>query len=317
MTTTLATELMPTLSIGEANNRYQAMAQFVTSQLKKDIDYGVIPGSQKPTLLKPGAEKLCTFFRLRIPLPEIIESVKDWTGADHNGEPFFYCEVSQSLTRDGEVIAASIASCSSWESKYRWRERQRECPLCGHATIFRSKKDGGWFCWSKKGGCGASFPPADEAIMSQGSGRVPNPDVYDLVNTVWKMAQKRAFIGATLLATNASEFFTQDMEDFHREAEPRSANGVSHTTPFVDTSESANTRDYLLRQLDAILQDTDIARAEWELVSTWKPEAELKRPDLAAVHWHEVVDASKRAMDIIGQRKAAKLQEEIQSPSEG
>lgn len=29
----------------------------VQSTLKKDHDYGVIPGTNKPTLLKPGAEK--------------------------------------------------------------------------------------------------------------------------------------------------------------------------------------------------------------------------------------------------------------------
>ncbi len=43
--------------------------------------------------------------------------------------------------------------------------------------------------------------------------RIPNPDVADLVNTIQKMAQKRALVAATLIATSASEFFTQDVED--------------------------------------------------------------------------------------------------------
>ena len=34
------------------------------------------------------------------------------------------------------------------------------------------------------------------------------------VETVQKMGQKRALIAATLIAVNASEFYTQDMEDF-------------------------------------------------------------------------------------------------------
>src|SRR5262249_1947298 len=42
---------------------------------------------------------------------------------------------------------------------------------------------------------------------------VVNSEPYELVNTFQKMAQKRAFIAATLLATNASEFFSQDLED--------------------------------------------------------------------------------------------------------
>ena len=34
-----------------------------------------------------------------------------------------------------------------------------------------------------------------------------------MVNTIQKMAQKRALVAATLIATSASEFFTQDVED--------------------------------------------------------------------------------------------------------
>lgn len=36
---------------------------------------------------------------------------------------------------------------------------------------------------------------------------------YALINTVMKQSQKRAFVGATLLACNASEYFTQDLDD--------------------------------------------------------------------------------------------------------
>ena len=43
---------------------------------------------------------------------------------------------------------------------------------------------------------------------------IPNADIADVINTVLKIAQKRAYIAATLSATNASEYFTQDLEDF-------------------------------------------------------------------------------------------------------
>jgi hypothetical protein len=43
---------------------------------------------------------------------------------------------------------------------------------------------------------------------------VKNPDVSDLVNTILKMADKRALVAATLIATGLSEYFTQDMDDF-------------------------------------------------------------------------------------------------------
>jgi hypothetical protein len=68
-------------------------------------------------------------------------------------------------------------------------------------------------CFRKKGGCGAKFSLGDQSIESQQVGRVPNPDIADQVNTIQKMAQKRALVGVCLLAVNASEFFTQDVED--------------------------------------------------------------------------------------------------------
>jgi len=43
--------------------------------------------------------------------------------------------------------------------------------------------------------------------------RIANPNVVSMKNTIMKMAQKRAFVGAILLSTGASEFYTQDIED--------------------------------------------------------------------------------------------------------
>jgi hypothetical protein len=43
---------------------------------------------------------------------------------------------------------------------------------------------------------------------------IPNDDVPEQVNTILKMAQKRALVAATLIATGLSDYFTQDIEDF-------------------------------------------------------------------------------------------------------
>src|SRR3712207_8854318 len=48
---------MPAMSIESAVERYNAVTEFVSRVLRKDVDYGVIPGTDKRTLLKPGAEK--------------------------------------------------------------------------------------------------------------------------------------------------------------------------------------------------------------------------------------------------------------------
>jgi hypothetical protein len=207
---------MPAMSIESAVERYNAVTEFVSRVLRKDVDYGVIPGTEKRTLLKPGAEKLTTFFGLSTRF-ELLERIEDWTGEAHGGEPFFYYLYRCRLFRGDVLIAEGDASCNSREVKYRWREAQRACPACGQSAIIKGKEDfgGGWLCWKKKGGCGAKFPDGDQTIESQQTGRVFNPDIADQVNTIQKMSQKRSLVGAVLLAVNASEFFTQDVEDMH------------------------------------------------------------------------------------------------------
>jgi len=207
---------MPALPIEMAVERYSAVTEFVSKILRKDIDYGVIPGTEKRTLLKPGAEKLTTFFGLSTRFV-IVERIEDWSGEEHGGEPFFYYLYRCQLFRGDLLIAESEGSCNSRETKYRWRAAQRTCPACGVAAIIKGREEygGGWVCLKKKGGCGAKYADGDATIESQQTGRVFNPDIDDQVNTIQKMAQKRSLVGAVLLAVNASEFFTQDVEDLH------------------------------------------------------------------------------------------------------
>ena len=58
-------------------------------------------------------------------------------------------------------------------------------------------------------------------ILSRCSARCNNREakyrslsLFDIRNTVQKMAEKRAFVSAVLMATGASDIFTQDIEDF-------------------------------------------------------------------------------------------------------
>ena len=207
-------EMMPALTMEQVVERRNLLVEFTRKALQDGVDFGIIPSTSKPTLLKPGAEKLCSLFGLA-PTFEILDSVKDWTGAAHSGEPLFYFEYKCKLWRNGQLVAEGDGSCNSWEKKYRFRDAKRVCPDCGKETIIKGRQEygGGWLCHRKQGGCGAKFYIDDETITSQESGQVSNPEVPDLVNTIKKMAAKWALVAATLLAVNASEFFTQDLED--------------------------------------------------------------------------------------------------------
>jgi hypothetical protein len=110
-------------------------------------------------------------------------------------------------------------SCNSWEKKYRYRESKRICPRCQQPVIRSSDRE--YYCWAKQGGCGAKFPltfdaiafgTAPWAIVQQKVGLVPNPEIFDQVNTLMKMAQKRALVAAVLVGCAASEFFTQNLD---------------------------------------------------------------------------------------------------------
>jgi predicted RNA-binding Zn-ribbon protein involved in translation (DUF1610 family) len=187
----------------------------VAELLTPGTDFGVIPGTEKPVLLKPGAEKITDALGL-YPDYECLDKIEDWeAGLFHYR---YRCVLRQ---RGGEmVIATGIGSCNSRESRYRWRYTERTCPSCGKATILKSRKEGqGWFCWRKRGGCGQEFPSDAEAIVSQEIGRVESDDTFSVVNTIDKMAQKRSLVAANL-NLGFSDRFTQDLEDHNVGGEP-------------------------------------------------------------------------------------------------
>ncbi len=212
---------LPVMSIGVAIQRRNTIVEAVTKLMKDGQDFGTIPGTNKPTLLNPGADKLNNLFGL-VPEFFITDKEEDWTGERHGGEAFFSYTVICRLRRGDFQMGEGLGSCNSWESKYRFRKSERECPACRQATIIKGKPEygGGWVCFVKKGGCGAKFRAGDAAIEAQLVGKVNNPEIFDQVNTILKMANKRAKIAATLNATSAHEFFTQDMEDMQQQGEP-------------------------------------------------------------------------------------------------
>lgn len=160
----------------------------IESALKVDRDYGVIPGTKKPTLLKPGAERINAAFAC-VAAYEIVEREVDhdrvnqytkrsWVWGQRKGEKIWTEEAGESkglyryvvLCRlihreSGVEIGQGVGSCSTMESKYIDRPR-------------------------------------------------------DVENTVLKMAKKRAYVDATLTTFGLSDQFTQDVEDMPHEAPP-------------------------------------------------------------------------------------------------
>jgi len=158
----------------------------------KDSDYGVIPGTTKPTLLKPGAEKIAKLLGLADTY-EILDKAEEWK------MPFFRYLVKCKLVHVGmnAVISEGMGECNSMESKYRWRwVSERDLPegVDKSNLVTQERKS------SKTGGHWTVY-------------RLDNDDIYSQVNTILKMAKKRALVDAALSAGRLSDVFTQDIED--------------------------------------------------------------------------------------------------------
>lgn len=160
----------------------------------------------KPSLLKPGAEKLILACGLVAKVTPTLTEL--------GVRPGEHLEVNTRVVlcdRSGNFEAEGYGICSTFEQKYRWVTEERKCPQCKR-PVFKSKDGSGYFCWNKRGGCGATFRDNDPDMTSQSVGIIENPNVADYRNTVLKMSEKRAFVDAAL-KLGASFLFTQDVED--------------------------------------------------------------------------------------------------------
>lgn len=216
----------------------------------------------KPALLKPGAELL----NAAMGLHPVLSDEYPPTIEERGGEMFIQFRRTCAIYRqtgpselDRMLVGQASGECNSWETKYRYRgQAGRVCPECGAGAIIKGNpkyaptvgdkrggqvlpgyEKGGYLCWKKKDGCGAVFPD-NHAVGQQETVREKNPDPMALVNTILKMADKRALVAATLIATGCSDLFTQDIEE---NAPAASAPAPASMTGDQGAEESADYED--------------------------------------------------------------------------
>lgn len=200
--------------------------------------YGkIFPGQKKPTLLQPGAEKLCSAFGMT---PRYdVETIP----VEGEGIPWGHREVrvTASLYTRGDqtFLGQGVGVCTTLEPKYRYRE----------ASETTEVEVPGEFWESGDSQAERDFDTLRDALDATGkdypssaslgtekvegvwyitykAGRAENPDPAAEWNTVTKMAKKRALVDAVKTATAASDIFTQDVEDM--EPEQFGGNGGGH-----------------------------------------------------------------------------------------
>lgn len=177
--------IIESINLNELKSNMQKISDFhnlIQNMLRKEYDYGVIPGTAKPTLLKPGAEKICMLFGLT-PKYEILKNVEDY---DNN---FFSYSFKCILLKNENIVAEGVGSCNSKEKRYRYLLVNRLEP---------------------------NYSGESEKVQDRYGNikyRIENTEIFNYINTILKMAKKRAFVDAILQVASLSEMFTQDLED--------------------------------------------------------------------------------------------------------
>ena len=216
--------MMPAMGIQELQRQVALIDQALGAVMKKKVHYDIIPGTDKPCLLKPGAEKICLLFQLS---PEI--EVKEKELADGHREYSVTCRLIHRGT--GILAGAGIGLCTTMESKYRYRHADAvDTGILVPKIYWDAKNSGDVMEMTRvlgKGNSAKKNATGMWTIHKRGEGKVENPDIADVYNTVLKMAKKRAHVDATLTATAASDMFFQDLEDMPQFQQKQGSGAVS------------------------------------------------------------------------------------------
>jgi len=179
------------LTLAQVKDQVHLLQEILKGVMTEGQHYGKIPGAgDKPTLLKPGAEKIMSTFQLW-PDPEVED-------LSFNDVIRYRVKIKLINKVSGITEGAGVGECSTEEEKYKWRAVVSEDEW--NATDEAHKR----IKFGKKWENGKQVGYQIKQIRT-------NP--YDLANTVVKMAKKRALVDAVLTATAASDIFTQDIED--------------------------------------------------------------------------------------------------------
>lgn len=203
------------ISLTDAKERIRLLQHFVKEIMIPNVDYGVIPRCDKPSLFKSGAEKLCDIFGFSKQI-EVLNRIEDWDSG------LFHYEIKAILInkRSGLIEAEGIGCCNSKERKFKAQ------------------------------------------------------DSYSIINTLLKIAKKRALIDAVLSATRSSGIFTQDIEDMELTS--------SSSKPLASTTCNKNNISLITKQQKAeiflVMQQNHLSKDEVKnlMINKYKvPESNL------------------------------------------
>lgn len=274
------------MSVDQVLAQRKLVRDIMKNVMEPGIHYGDVPGcGKKPSLFQAGAEVLASTFRL-CPEYEITKTF-------HDGGHLTVDVVCRLYDSKHSFLGSGVGMATTMESKHRYRNANLKCPACGAETIFKDKKEeGGWYCWTKKGGCGAKFAAGDAAIENQERGKVENADPADQYNTTLKMGKKRSFVDCTKTVLAVSDIYSQDLEDIAemmQNVEPHTPDPVKKKEPVQKTPPAGDP--------PPVKKDPPADSFEW----TFEKCKEAASPDLTNVirsKWNSFILTGERLCEI-------------------
>lgn len=257
------------MSLEQVKQRVQKLHQVMRELMREEQHYGTIPGTDKPTLYLAGAQLLDMTFRFA-PKFEIQE--KD-LGNGHREDKVITTLIH---VPTGTVVGQGVGSCSTLESKYRYRKQYLEDEVGSVPKAYwETKREDSK---ARDRVLVETFGPGKYRIkktegqwkvyrITGDSERIENPDIADTYNTILKMAKKRSLVDATITACAASDVLTQDLEDFAEEGnntpvtkkEAPAAPQAAKQEAQAEASATASPRaKELYRQYEAKLRTTKV-----------------------------------------------------------
>ena len=175
--------------IADAKTMLSLLETLQTTVMKKGIDYDIIQGTTKPTLLKPGAELLVRVFNL-VPDAHITNRIEL---LDREIPYFQYDAVCSLSNRYDTYLGNGLGSSNSGEPSFAFK------------WVFESDLPGELS--ARKEDLRSMVLNGRNAYRVESS-RI---DIFGAVNSIQKRAKKRAFVDAVLGITSVSRLFTQDI----------------------------------------------------------------------------------------------------------
>ena len=199
------------MSPAEAADRAAWVREVTAAALTKDVDYGQIPGTgTKPALLKPGAEMLLLAAGLGFEMEQVPNDPAAPVGVTYR------CSVHRGTS--DHVVAQCDGFAGYDETRFYTSAEERTATERAYAEHDRR-------------------PIRTDRCTEY---RAP-------WNTLVKMAQKRALVGAALNATAASGLFVADVDDDAPKADERPPKAAKpkgrppkDAAPVVDNTATAN-----------------------------------------------------------------------------